>query len=150
MKDWPKLILALDVPMEEMEGVLTDVGSLVRCYKVGLNMIASNHLQEVVRMIHRRGGSLFFDGKLHDIPNTVANAARSLVDLGARYFTVHASGGKAMMKWTTAAATRITETPGTTVVPARSSLFLSSRRPPAAWPVRTAPRMAMRVPAISR
>jgi orotidine-5'-phosphate decarboxylase len=98
MSDWPKWILALDVPRTEVDGVLSDLGSLVACCKVGLSTLASPHLMEVVEKVKRHGSSLFIDGKLHDIPNTVANAAKSLVELGARYFTVHASGGRDMMK----------------------------------------------------
>jgi orotidine-5'-phosphate decarboxylase len=98
MSDWPKLILALDVPRKEVDGVLDDIGDLVPCFKVGLNTICSPYLSEVVKKVKDKGSSLFLDGKLHDIPNTVANASRSLVELGARIFTVHASGGRDMMK----------------------------------------------------
>ena len=98
MTEWPKIFLALDLPPSELDGLLKEVGSFPLGYKVGLKTILSRDLGEVVEKIRDTGGSLFLDGKLHDIPNTVANAARSLVEFGARFFTVHASGGRDMMK----------------------------------------------------
>jgi orotidine-5'-phosphate decarboxylase len=44
------------------------------------------------------GRDVFLDLKLHDIPNTVAGAARSVAHLAPAYLTVHASGGAAMIR----------------------------------------------------
>lgn len=44
------------------------------------------------------GYSIFLDLKLHDIPNTVAGALRSLRALGVDLLTLHASGGTEMMQ----------------------------------------------------
>ena len=41
---------------------------------------------------------VFADVKFHDIPNTVAGAAREIAMLGVAMFNVHASGGEAMMR----------------------------------------------------
>ena len=46
----------------------------------------------------KKYGNVFVDAKLHDIPNTVAHSTRRLAKLGANIITVHASGGKEMMR----------------------------------------------------
>lgn len=51
-------------------------------------------------MIRDNGGKIFADLKYHDIPNTVASAARTLVRHGVEIFNVHASGGYEMIKKT--------------------------------------------------
>jgi orotidine-5'-phosphate decarboxylase len=91
-------IVALDV------GTLGDAQSLVRrlgadadFYKVGLQLFTAEG-PRVVEWLHAEGKSVFLDLKLHDIPNTVQQAARSAAALGVRLLTVHASGGAAMVR----------------------------------------------------
>ena len=98
MNGLPKLILALDVPLSEVNRILDELGTMIPCFKVGLNHIASGNLVEVARRLREAKVDMFLDGKFHDIPNTVANATQSAVQIGSRMFTVHASGGREMMK----------------------------------------------------
>jgi orotidine-5'-phosphate decarboxylase len=44
------------------------------------------------------GAIVWADVKAHDIPNTVARSVRNLRAAGARIITVHANGGRAMLK----------------------------------------------------
>jgi orotidine-5'-phosphate decarboxylase len=44
------------------------------------------------------GRPVFVDAKLHDIPNTVERAAARIKAAGARWVTIHASGGEEMAK----------------------------------------------------
>lgn len=64
---------------------------------------------DIVRSLKERGHPVFLDLKLHDIPNTVAGAVRSLRSLGVDMMNLHAAGGTAMMK---AAADMLLDTPG--------------------------------------
>jgi orotidine-5'-phosphate decarboxylase len=74
------------------------VGPYVSTVKVGLELYL-RHGASAVREIRAVGGhAVFLDLKLHDIPNTVAGAARSLAVLEPAYLTVHACGGAAMVR----------------------------------------------------
>lgn len=68
-----------------------------RCgwFKVGLELFVSEGPALVAAIA--REGRVFLDLKLHDIPNTVAGAARAAARTGAAMITVHASGGREMM-----------------------------------------------------
>ncbi len=74
-------------------------GPHVSTMKVGLE----TYLRDGEKAVHvareaSGGRDVFLDLKLHDIPNTVAGAARSVAHLAPEYLTVHASGGAAMVR----------------------------------------------------
>ena len=75
----------------------TAVAPVVTTVKVGLQLFC-NEGPAAVEKIHGAGDvDVFLDLKLHDIPATVAGAARAVAGLRPRYVTVHASGGPAMI-----------------------------------------------------
>lgn len=92
-----KLIVALDFPDASKALALVDrLDGLCRWFKVGLELyLAAGNV--VVETLKKRGFSVFLDLKLHDIPNTVAGAVRSVAGLGADMLTVHAVGGSVML-----------------------------------------------------
>jgi orotidine-5'-phosphate decarboxylase len=48
--------------------------------------------------VRATGVGFFLDLKLHDIPNTVAGGIRAVIDLAPTFITIHASGGRDMLK----------------------------------------------------
>ena len=61
--------------------------------KVGLELFTSEG-PSCVEQLKNDGGVVFLDLKLHDIPNTVGEAAASVSNIGADYLTLHISSGK--------------------------------------------------------
>jgi orotidine-5'-phosphate decarboxylase len=107
-----RIIVALDT--DSPEAALAAVRSLageVGMFKVGMELFPRGG-PDLVRRIRESGCDVFLDLKFHDIPNTVAGAVRSAVALGAKFATVHSSGGRAML----AAAAEAARGTGTTVL----------------------------------
>jgi len=91
-------IVALDRPSwPDADRLVGALGEEVGFYKVGLELFAADG-PGVVRELAGRGKRVFLDLKLHDIPNTVAGAARAAGRLGADLLTVHAAGGPEMIR----------------------------------------------------
>jgi orotidine-5'-phosphate decarboxylase len=93
-----KLIVALDV--ESAPEALRLFGELreeAGMFKVGSQLFTTAG-PELVRKLVAEGARIFLDLKFHDIPNTVAAAAREAVRLGVTLFNVHAAGGSDMMR----------------------------------------------------
>lgn len=105
----PELIVALDVSSAQraVDTVLA-LPSEVSWYKIGLELFcAEGHA--VVGAVRAKGKSVFLDLKLHDIPRTVERAVRSVAAHGVQMVTIHASGGRAMIR---AAADAARQCPG--------------------------------------
>ena len=99
MKNSSQVILALDFSdMASTVEMINLTKEHIGIYKLGLEFYLS-HGKSGVKEIQSRfsGIEIFLDLKLHDIPNTVAGACRSVADLNPKFLTVHASGGSKMI-----------------------------------------------------
>jgi orotidine-5'-phosphate decarboxylase len=93
-----KIIVALDLPdAESARALARNLQGQVGWVKVGMTLYYAAG-PDIVRDLRSLGFKVFVDLKLHDIPHQVAGAARTLARAGADMFTVHASGGSAMME----------------------------------------------------
>jgi orotidine-5'-phosphate decarboxylase len=94
----PEIILALDVPKAgDLPPLLQKLPRELSWFKVGLELFTAEG-PSVVRTLSADRRNVFLDLKLHDIPRTVANAVTAAGALGASLMTVHAIGGRAMLK----------------------------------------------------
>jgi orotidine-5'-phosphate decarboxylase len=92
-----RLIVALDYPTAKEALQLVDaLEQTCQWFKVGMELYYAAGNQ-IVEHLRNRGFNVFLDLKLHDIPNTVASAIRSVTQAGASLLTIHAAGGAAMM-----------------------------------------------------
>ncbi len=101
---------ALDTNDQAHARALADqLSGVVSGVKIGLEYFYATG-QAGYAHIAESGLPIFLDLKLHDIPNTVAKAVRSLCPLAPAILNVHAAGGLAMMQ-EAAIAARDTDTP---------------------------------------
>ena len=99
---WPgkaPIAVALDAPDVETAAAWSQsVSPHVAVVKVGLQLFCRYGPAVVDAVRVGTGVGLFLDLKLHDIPATVAGAARAVSGLRPQFLTVHASGGAAMVR----------------------------------------------------
>ena len=92
------VFVAIDTPdLDKALAIARSAGPHVGGLKVGLEFITAQG-PDGIRKIVALGRPVFADVKFHDIPNTVAGAAREIAKVGASIFNIHASGGEAMMR----------------------------------------------------
>jgi orotidine-5'-phosphate decarboxylase len=98
MEPRERILVALDTPDParalETAGVLR---GRVGGFKIGLELFTAGG-PEIVERIRDGGDEVFVDLKLHDIPNTVGGAAATVARLGVSFFTMHALGGRTMLR----------------------------------------------------
>jgi orotidine-5'-phosphate decarboxylase len=93
-----RLIVALDVPSAaEADRIVSSLGESIQFYKVGMQLYTAEG-PRLVRDLVGSGKKVFLDLKYHDIPNTVAAAVRQASELGVSMLTVHAVGGRKMLR----------------------------------------------------
>jgi orotidine-5'-phosphate decarboxylase len=80
-------------------------------FKVGLELFTSEG-PRLIRDIRKLDKKVFLDLKLHDIPNTVAEAVRAGTRHGVSLMTIHTAGGPEMMTAARAVAAEESEKRG--------------------------------------
>lgn len=94
-----KLCIALDLPSMEENLILIEK---IKNYPVWLKVGLRSYIRDGEPFIHaikaiNPNFKIFLDLKLYDIPNTMADAAESIMGLGVDMFNVHASAGPKAM-----------------------------------------------------
>lgn len=97
-KTFKKVILALDTTdKNKIDTILKSLRDYIDIVKVGFqSFIYFGH--DILKRVQDEGYKVFLDMKLHDIPNTVEKGVESAAKLGIHMLTVHAVGGREMLK----------------------------------------------------
>lgn len=96
-----RLIFALDVDTAaEAERLVRLLADEVGVFKVGLELFVSAGPEVISRVRAAGARSIFLDLKLHDIPATMAAAARAAARLGVQMLTCHADQAGIFEEWT--------------------------------------------------
>lgn len=92
-----QLILAVDLEdKEQAKSMLEKLRGKLTYIKIGLQLF-TKYGPAIVDEFAAMGFKIFLDLKLHDIPNTVASAIKSLRSKPIELLTIHTLGGNAMM-----------------------------------------------------
>ncbi len=121
-----QVFCAIDTPhLPDALALIEELRGKVGGIKLGLEFFLA-HGAAGYCAVAEKGLPIFLDLKLHDIPNTVAGAVKSLLPLQPAFITVHASGGAAMMRAAADAAQKKTKLLAVTVLTSLDKTDLSA------------------------
>lgn len=93
-----QLIVALDVDtFKEAKKIVDKIYPDAKIFKVGSQLFTACG-PRIVEYLNKKKAKIFLDLKFHDIPNTVASAVLAAARLGVYMLTLHAQGGREMMR----------------------------------------------------
>lgn len=108
-----RIWFALDVAsLDEADVLVSQVAPHVGGVKVGLELLTSVGVPTAVAFVQDRGGRVFLDLKLKDIPRTVAGAVKAAAKLKVHMLNLHCTGGRAMMTDAVKAARQVADETG--------------------------------------
>jgi orotidine-5'-phosphate decarboxylase len=94
-----KVFCALDnMSKDEVLGFIDRADGKLKNIKVGMELYYAEGPLFLEELQDKYNLKVFLDLKLHDIPNTVAKAIKSLKGLPVHFLTIHTSGGTQMIK----------------------------------------------------
>jgi len=98
------IIVSLDLPYREATKLVSRLSPYVDIYKVGYPLFISSE-GKIVKYLRSAGKKFILDFKLHDIPNTVYLAVKSIIETYSPFgITLHISGGCEMLTSAVSAA----------------------------------------------
>jgi orotidine-5'-phosphate decarboxylase len=100
------VIVPLDCSVDEVAPAVKEFTGVIRCFKVGLPLIAAGAAAAAAEMIAATGALVMYDGKFHDIPSVVRRAVEQLSSARVDLVTVHCAGGRPMLDAAVEAAAR--------------------------------------------
>jgi orotidine-5'-phosphate decarboxylase len=90
------IFVPLDVPtLDQAKALAEQIGDAAGAFKIGLELFTAYGPAALAGFNTEQ---TFLDLKLHDIPNTVAAALRSLQTVNPGFVTVHTTGGRRMLE----------------------------------------------------
>ncbi|MFT6633707.1 MAG: orotidine-5'-phosphate decarboxylase [Bacteriovoracaceae bacterium] len=93
-----KIIPAFDVQTRsDLDNLIFELKGEATIVKIGMELYYT-YGNEILHRLKNEGFKIFLDLKMHDIPSTVHNAAKTLAKNGVDILNVHAAGGVEMMK----------------------------------------------------
>lgn len=96
---WNKLIVALDLSRaRDIKRVAEKLLPKVKKFKIGLVPYTAAG-PAIIKWLKAKGADVLVDLKFFDIPNTMLETAKLLVDMEVWGFTVHLKAGKESLVW---------------------------------------------------
>jgi len=91
-----RIFVALDVSKDRFYELINNFKTPTH-YKIGFPLFLKIG-KEGIDLLKGRGAKIFLDFKFFDIPNTMSESAKSIIEIGADFFTVHLMSSESHLK----------------------------------------------------